>query len=198
MPITIEGISANPDWTELQVSLEMKHGPVGPSLRPLERYPMDNVIRLFQAFVAPAIFVSAISLLVLSVNVRLMGIVSRLRQYNRAKYKALRESYTDEAEVYTSQITYIEFRAEKIRRCFLFSLVSLGGAISSCLLLGLGLYWKEAAFAAAGIFVASLILLLIGVAYYIAEVTTALTAVKNESRDPRFGAPPETTGQDAI
>ena len=159
---------------------------------------MDNVTRLFQAFVAPAIFVSAISLLILSVNVRLMGIVSRLRQYNRAKYKALRESYTDEAEVYASQIAYIEFRAEKIRRCFLFSLVSLGGAITSCLLLGFGLYWKQAALAAAAIFVASLILLLIGVAYYIAEITTSLTAVRNESRDPRFGAPPETPAHDSL
>jgi hypothetical protein len=72
---------------------------------------MDSVIRLFQAFVAPAIFVSAISLLILSVNVRLMGIVSRLRQYNQAKYQALRGSYTDEAEVYSSQIMYIELRA---------------------------------------------------------------------------------------
>jgi hypothetical protein len=62
---------------------------------------MDNVVRLFQAFVAPAIFVSAISLLILSVNVRLMGIVSRLRQYIRAKYDALLNERTDEAEAYS-------------------------------------------------------------------------------------------------
>jgi Protein of unknown function (DUF2721) len=159
---------------------------------------MDSVIRLFQAFVAPAIFVSAISLLILSINVRLMGIVSRLRQYNRAKYKALRENFADEADVYASQIRTIELRAEKMRRCFLYSLVSLAGAIASCLLLGFGLYWKEAAFAAAAIFVASLILLLIGVAHYIGEVTTSLNAVRNEVRDPRFGAPPETVNQDSI
>ena len=159
---------------------------------------MDSVTRLFQAFVAPAIFVSAISLLILSINVRLMGIVGRLRQYNQAKYKALRGNYTDEAEAYAAQIKSIELRAEKIRRCFLFSLVSLVGAIASCLLLGLGLYWKNAALAAAAIVVVSLILLLIGVGYYIAEVTTALTAVRNEVRDARFGAPPETPGQDSI
>jgi hypothetical protein len=65
-------------------------------------------------------------------------------------------------------------------------------------LLGFGLYWKNAALAAAVVFVLSLILLLIGVGYYIAEVTTSLTAVRNEARDPRFGAPPETTGLDSI
>jgi hypothetical protein len=41
---------------------------------------MTDLSRLFQAFLAPAIFVSATSLLILSINVRLMGIVSRLRQ----------------------------------------------------------------------------------------------------------------------
>ncbi len=159
---------------------------------------MDSVIRLFQALVAPAIFVSAISLLILSVNVRLMGIVSRLRQYNYAKYQALRNNYIDEADVYASQIKSIELRAEIMRRCFLFSLISLVGAIASCLLLGVGLYWKQAAFAAAAIIVASLISLLIGVGHYIAEVTSSLNAVRNEVRDPRFGAPPESTNQDPL
>jgi len=45
---------------------------------------MGEPLRIFQAFLAPAPFVSAISLLVLSVNVRLMGIVNRFRQYSRA------------------------------------------------------------------------------------------------------------------
>jgi hypothetical protein len=38
---------------------------------------MTDIARLFQAFLAPAIFVSATALLILSINVRLMGIVSR-------------------------------------------------------------------------------------------------------------------------
>jgi hypothetical protein len=41
---------------------------------------MNDTGRLFQALVAPAIFVSATALFVLSINVRLMGMVSRLRQ----------------------------------------------------------------------------------------------------------------------
>src|ERR1035441_4798325 len=49
---------------------------------------MTDIARLFQAFLAPAIFVSATGLLILSINVRLMGFVSRLRQYVHAKHDA--------------------------------------------------------------------------------------------------------------
>ena len=77
---------------------------------------MSDIIRLFQAFLAPALFVSATGLLVLSINVRLMGIVSRLRQYVHAQHDATREARTAEAEAYTEQINSIERRAEIIRR----------------------------------------------------------------------------------
>jgi len=153
---------------------------------------MDEVLHLFQAFVAPAIFVSAVSLLVLSVNVRLMGIVSRLRQYSRARYDALRLEHLDEAHAYASQIASIEKRAELMRKCFLLSLISLMGAILSCLLLGLGLYWKGSGIVGVVVFVVSMLCLLAGTSYYIREVFSALTAVHNESHDPRFGAPPDT------
>jgi Protein of unknown function (DUF2721) len=61
---------------------------------------MIDIARLFQAFVAPAIFVSATALLILSINVRLMGIVSRLRQFVQAKYEAEKNGLTQEAEAY--------------------------------------------------------------------------------------------------
>jgi hypothetical protein len=114
---------------------------------------MIDIARLFQAFLAPAIFVSATALLVLSINVRLMGIVSRLRQYVHAKHDAAKNDRLQEAEAYTAQIGSIEQRAEMIRRCFLLVLVALGGTITSCLLLGIGLYWNEAAVAAVVVFV---------------------------------------------
>src|SRR6266436_2749774 len=103
---------------------------------------MTDIARLFQAFLAPAIFVSATAFLILSVNVRLMGIVSRLRQCIHAKYDATKNNRAQEAEAYTAQITSIEQRAEMIRHCFLLVLISLAGTIASCLLLGIGLYWK--------------------------------------------------------
>jgi hypothetical protein len=162
---------------------------------------MTDIARLFQAFLAPAIFVSATSLLILSINVRLMGIVSRLRQYVHAKHDAAKNDRLQEAEAYTAQIHAIEQRAEMIRRCFLLVLISLAGTIASCLLLGVGLYWKEAAVAAVVLFVLALICLLAGTFYYIREVTVALSSVRNEARDARFmdlGNPPEIRARDPL
>lgn len=155
---------------------------------------MSDIIRLFQAFLAPALFVSATALLVLSINVRLMGIVSRLRQYVHAKHDAARNDRLQEAEAYTEQINSIENRAEMIRRCFVLVLISLAASIAACLLLGFGVYWRGAAFAAAAVFVVALISLFAGTIYYIREVMVALSSVHQEARDSRFmdlGAPPE-------
>ena len=73
---------------------------------------MNDISRLFQAFLAPALFVSATALLILSINVRLMGIVSRLRQYVHAKHDAAKNGRVQEADAYTAQIQSIERRAE--------------------------------------------------------------------------------------
>jgi drug/metabolite transporter (DMT)-like permease len=162
---------------------------------------MIDIPRLFQAFVAPAIFFSATALLILSINVRLMGIVSRLRQYVHAKHTAAKNGRLQEAEAYNVQIHSIEQRAELIRRCFLLVLLSLAATIGSCLLLGLGLYWTGAAVAAAILFVAGMICLLAGTLYYIREITVALSSVRDEARDLQFmdlGTQPETRGRDAL
>lgn len=147
---------------------------------------MNDIGRLFQAFVAPAIFFSATALFILSINVRLMGIVSRLRQYVRARNEAIKNSHLPEADACTAQIDSMEKRAEMIRRTFLLSLIALVGTLISCLLLGFGLYWKPAALAAAAVFVAAMIALLIGVLYYIREVTVALSSVRQEAGDERL------------
>jgi hypothetical protein len=162
---------------------------------------MTDIARLFQAFLAPAIFVSATALLILSINVRLMGIVSRLRQCIHAKYDAAKNDRAQEAEAYTAQITSIEQRAEMIRHCFLLVLISLAGTIASCLLLGIGLYWKAAAVAAVALFVLAMISLLAGTVYYIREVIVALSSVRDEACDLRFmdlGAPPEMHGHSPL
>jgi drug/metabolite transporter (DMT)-like permease len=150
---------------------------------------MNDIGRLFQAFVAPAIFFSATALFILSINVRLMGIVSRLRQYVQARHEAVKNGHTAEAEACTTQIHSMEQRAEMIRRTFLLSLIALVGTLLSCLLLGFGLYWKPAALAAAAVFVAAMIALLAGVLYYIREVTVALSSVRQEAVDERFEYP---------
>jgi len=155
---------------------------------------MNDIARLFQAFLAPAIFISATSLLILSINVRLMGIVSRLRQYVHAKHDAMRNDRVQEAEAYTAQIESIERRAELIRRSFLLALISLTATIASCLLLGLGLYWTEAALTAVLVFVVGMMCLLVATVYYAREVMLSLSSVRDEARDSRFmdlGSPPE-------
>ncbi len=147
---------------------------------------MNDIGRLFQAFVAPAIFVSATALLILSVNVRMMGIVSRLRQFVHAKYDAEKSGRAQEANAYTAQIDSIERRAETIRQCFLWSLVSLAGSVAACLLFGLGLYVPHAAMAAAIVFVFALLCLFVAVINYIREVRVALSSVREEVRDLNF------------
>jgi hypothetical protein len=162
---------------------------------------MTDIARLFQAFLAPALFVSATALLILSINVRLMGIVSRLRQYVHAKHDAAKNNRSQEAEAYTAQIGLIEQRAEMIRRCFLLALISLAGTIASCLLLGFGLYWKDAAIAAVVVFVLAMICLMVRTLYYIREVIVALSSVHNEASDSRFmdlGTPPEIRGHNPL
>jgi amino acid permease len=147
---------------------------------------MSDIGRLFQAFLAPAIFVSATALLILSINVRLMGIVSRLRQFAHARHSAAKSGRAQEAEAYSVQIESVERRAEKIRRCFLLALVALAGTIASCLLLGIGLYIKQAALVAVIVFVLALICLLAATIYYACEVRVALSSVQEEARDVRF------------
>ena len=162
---------------------------------------MTDIARLFQAFLAPAIFVSATSLLILSINVRLMGMVSRLRQYVHAKHDAARNGRLQEAEAYTAQIESIEKRAKVMQRCFLLVLISLAGTTVSCLLLGLGLYWQDAAVVAVVVFVLALVSLLAGTLYYVREVTVALSSVQQEARDLRFmdlGTQPEVRSHDPL
>lgn len=147
--------------------------------------PID-VARLFQAFVAPAIFVSASALLLLSLNSRLMGMVNRLRQYLHEKYVAAKEGRLAEAQAYASQIASIERRAEMICRAFGLTLISLAGTITSCLLVGFGLYLPYAALSAAIVFIISILALLFGAIYYFMEVRVALTSVQDEAADSRF------------
>jgi hypothetical protein len=147
---------------------------------------MNDIPRLFQAFVAPAIFVSAEGLLLLSLNVRLMGIVSRLRAYLHRRHTAAKEGRTAESEAYTLQIASIEQRAEMIRKAFLATLYSLLGTVTTCLLLGLGLSWNFAQALAVGLFVISMICLLAGIGHYIRELRVALTSVREEAADLQF------------
>jgi hypothetical protein len=141
-----------------------------------------DIARLFQAFVAPAIFISAAALLLLSLNVRLMGIVSRLRDFQHRHHHATQAGHLEEARVFTLQIQSIDSRAELIRKSMLLVLVALIGTTVSCLLLGLALYQELIGVAAVAVFVASILMLLAGACYYAAEIRVALISVRGEAQ----------------
>lgn len=147
---------------------------------------MVDVARLFQAFVAPAIFVSAAALMVLSLNVRLMGMVTRLRQFQHDRHLAATSDRLPEAEALAEQIVSIEKRAELIRKAILLMLVSLTATILSCLLLGLGLTWRVAEQLAVAVFVAGILCMLAGTLYYLAEIMVALSSVREEAKYYHF------------
>ncbi|MDD5277425.1 MAG: DUF2721 domain-containing protein [Methylovulum sp.] len=143
---------------------------------------MLTKLELFQAFVAPAIFISAAGLFVLSLNARLMAMVSRLRVFHREKHLAAIAGKKQEAAAFQVQIESIERRAEKINQAFFYLLLGTLGVMMTCLLLGLGLYVPEALVFAVILFVLSVVAMMIGLAFYIAEVSIALSSVKEEEK----------------
>lgn len=143
---------------------------------------MLTKLELFQAFVAPAIFISAAGLFVLSINTRLMGMVSRLRVFRKEKHTLAMAGKKQEVLALQSQIESIEFRAEKIKNAFFYMLLGTIGIMMTCLLLGLGLYESDILVVSVILFVLSVLSMLVGMIYYISEVTIALTSVKEEEK----------------
>jgi predicted phage tail protein len=139
-------------------------------------------LELFQAFVAPAIFISAAGLLVLSINARLMGIVSRLRAFHKDKHLAAVSGKRQEALILQAQIESIEYRATKIRNAFFCTLLGTIGIMITCLILGLALYVQEALIVGVIVFVLSLLSMLIGLLFYISEVAISLSSEKEEEQ----------------
>jgi hypothetical protein len=81
------------------------------------------------------------------------------------------------------------------------ALISLAGTITSCMLLGLGLYFTNAALIAVIVFVLALICLLAATIYYLHEVNIALSSVREEERDLHFmdlGTQRESHRQDRV
>lgn len=143
---------------------------------------MLTKLELFQAFVAPAIFISASGLFVLSINTRLMGMVSRLRVFRREKHLAAKAGRKQEAMALQSQIESIELRAGKIKCAFFYMLLGTIGVMITCLLLGLSLYAQEVLIIAVILFVLSVLSMSVGMVFYISEVAIALTSVKEEEK----------------
>jgi hypothetical protein len=138
--------------------------------------------QLVSALLSPVIFISAAGLLVLSINVRLMGIVSRLRSFHWECHQKERSGAHAEARALELQIQAIEERAVLIRNAFFWVLASIFLTLVTCLLLGLAVLVSSAYVVAIPFFVLGFVAMLTGVGYYIAEVTRALAAVQDERR----------------
>lgn len=139
-------------------------------------------LEVFQAFVAPAIFISAAGLLVLSLNTRLMGIVARMRNFHRERHNAAVAGNKQEVIAFQSQIESLEQRARKIKNAFFYTLLGILGTMVTCLLLGLTVQFPDTLVIAVVCFVLSVLSMAIGMVYYIAEVSVALTSVKEEAK----------------
>jgi hypothetical protein len=139
-------------------------------------------LELFQAFVAPAIFISGAGLLVLSIDTGLMGIVSRLRAFHREKHTAIESGNVMGRKVLPSQIEFIEQRAGKIRNTFVFALIGIMGVMVTCLVLGLSPRVPDALVLAVMLFVLSVLSMLIGMMFYLPEVIMGLSSVQEEEK----------------
>lgn len=139
-------------------------------------------LEIFQAFVAPAIFISGAGLLVLTINARMMAIVNRLRMYNTQLYNAYLKNNDIEINLYDTQLKHLQSHAETIRNAVVFTLSGILGVILTSFLLGISVYFTQLATLPVISFVLSLVLFSTGVIYFIIEVATALTPVKEETQ----------------
>jgi len=138
--------------------------------------------QLISALLSPVIFISAAGLLILSINVRLMGIVSRLRSFHLECHQKERAGAHDEARALDAQIRTITHRAVLIRNAFFWVLTSVFLTLITCLLLGAAVLMPRAYPLAVGFFVLGFLAMLAGVGYYLWEVTRALSALMEERR----------------
>lgn len=138
--------------------------------------------QLVSALLSPVIFISAAGLLVLSINVRLMGIVSRLRSFHWECHQKQRAGAHAEAQALELQIQTILRRAVLVRNAFFWVLASVFLTLVTCLLLGVAVVMPSAYTVAIPFFVLGFLAMLTGVGYYIGEVTKALAAVQDERR----------------
>lgn len=139
-------------------------------------------LELFQSFVAPAIFISATGLIVLTLNARLMGIVSRLRAFHKEKHLANLAKKKQDVLILQAQIKSIEQRATKIKNAYFYILVAITGIMITCLMLGLSLYLPQAFMFAIVIFVCSMIVMICGMFYFISEIAISLSSEKEEDK----------------
>jgi hypothetical protein len=138
--------------------------------------------QLVAALLSPVIFISAAGLLALSINTRMMGIITRLRGFHWERHQKERQGEHAEARVLDRQIVAITRHVIVVRNAFLCVLASIILALAACLLLGLAVLWPPANGAAILVFVLGFLAMLAGMGYYVRDVSMALDAARDEER----------------
>ncbi|MBI2132567.1 MAG: DUF2721 domain-containing protein [Candidatus Tectomicrobia bacterium] len=138
--------------------------------------------QLVAALLSPVIFISAAGLLVLSINTRMMGIITRLRSFHWERHQKERLGEHAEAQALDRQIEAVTRHVIVVRNAFLWVLASILLALVTCLLLGLAVLWPPANGAAIASFVLGFAAMLAGLGYYVRDVAMALDAARDEER----------------
>ena len=138
--------------------------------------------QLIAALLAPVIFISAAGLLVLSINTRMMGIITRLRGFHWERHQKERLGEHAEAQVLDRQIEAVTRHVIVVRNALLWVLASIILTLVTCLLLGLAVLWPAANGAAIAFFVLGFLAMLAGLGYYFRDVMMALDAARDEER----------------
>ncbi|MFI3222203.1 MAG: DUF2721 domain-containing protein, partial [Methylococcaceae bacterium] len=76
----------------------------------------------------------------------------------------------------------IQYRASKIKNAFFCTLLGITGTMLTCLIIGLALYIQQALIVGVLVFVVSILLMLVGLIFYISEVSISLSSEKEEEK----------------
>ena len=142
---------------------------------------LHQSVLLFQMFVSPAIFISSGGLLMLTMNTRLLGIVSKIRLFNKELQNAIRINDTNEIILLENQIQQDLHRANKIRKALICCVLGSFGNILSCLFIGFHIYLSILFYIAVYLFVVSLIMLMISLMFFFNELLISLHPIKEDN-----------------
>jgi len=154
--------------------------------------------RIVSASLAPVVVISACALMALAFYNRLASIVSRLRGFQRERLAQQEQVHRIERieplddyalgrgrrvlENLAEQTRRTLRRARMIRLTLICLLGTIGLLVLSSIFNGLSVVWPQAIVGAAILFLAGMVLLLLGIACALAELMSALDVVESETR----------------
>jgi hypothetical protein len=139
-------------------------------------------LEIIQAAMQPVVLISAGGLIVLSMNSRLIGIVARLRFFNKDMHTVILSGNAEETSLLESQTKELTHRGNWIRKAMIYTVIGITGVMGTCLLLGIGVYVEFVHSIALLVFVLSIMSMMAGTTYYIRELYISLKPVQEECR----------------